>query len=329
MPTKPFADIEELIGTSRVTVEGFEIEAGKVAEFARAIADTNPVFLDEQTAHERGHDRIPAPLTFTRVGTFSRYRPSGMSGFDLGFQPEYVLHGEQSYEYERPVRVGDVLSGTTTLTDCYQRDGERAGTMTFAVFETVYTDQNGERVLTERATSIETAGAVDSAGNASTPTDHAVAADHEHAMKPRSIRPRGAVPQERVETKAALAVGDTGPEIILQDVGRQDFVRYAGASGDFNPVHYDEPYARAAGNERVFGQGMFTAGIASRVLTDWFGIDRIASFGVRFRSQLFPGDTVVASGEVVNCEDAGVTVELEATARDETVLTGTASAVFE
>lgn len=324
MPSKPLADIEELIGTSQTTIEGFKIEAGKVAEFARAITDANPVFFEEP-AHGRGPNRIPAPLTFTRVGTFPRYCPTGIErSFDLGFQPEYVLHGGQSYAYERPVRVGDVLRGTTTLTDCYQREGKRGGTMTFAVFETVYTDQNGERVLTERATSIETAAAVD---DASTSADRQPST--ERTMKPRSISPRETVPEERVETNTALTVGDTGPTIVLEDLHRQDFVRYAGASGDFNPIHYDEPYARAADNERVFGQGMFTAGVASRVLTDWFGIDRIASFGVRFESPVFPGDTIVASGEIVGREGSTATVELEATARDETLLTGTATAVFE
>jgi len=68
----------------------------------------------------------------------------------------------------------------------------------------------------------------------------------------------------------SLSVGDIGPEVVFEDVQRENFVRYAGASGDFNPVHYDGPYAKAAGYPSVFGQGMFTAGIASRAATNWF-----------------------------------------------------------
>ncbi|RRJ30135.1 FAS1-like dehydratase domain-containing protein [Halocatena pleomorpha] len=325
MPTKPLSTLEAQVGTSHRTVKGFEIEAGKVAEFARAITDPNPVFFDAQTARDRGHDRIPAPLTFTRVGTFPRYAVEDERGFDLGFRPEHVIHGEQSYEYDRPVYVGDVLEGTTTLTDCYQREGGRGGTMTFAVFETTYTDQDGDRVLTERTTSIETTGAIDGDGPS---TDRQPPA---RMMEPRPIRPRQTVPAERIDPDTALAVGDTGPTIVVEDLHRQDFVRYAGASGDFNPIHYDEPYATAAGNERVFGQGMFTAGVASRVLTDWFGIDRIASFSVRFRSRVFPGDTIVGTGEVVNIGSnrTDVTVELEATADGKTLLTGTATVITE
>lgn len=342
MPTKPLSDLRELVGESRVTVEGFRIEAGKAEEFARAVTDPNPVFRNEATARQRGHDRVPAPLTFTRVGTFPRYRPDGLNGhgFDLGFRPEYVLHGEQAYEYERPARVGDILMGTTTLTDLYQREGGRAGTMTFAVFETEYRDQDGDHVLTERGTSIETDGALEaeaetgeSARNdTSTPREERGAVIDRDGDRGRRVPTRDGAP-DRVHTASVLAVGDSS-KVVVENVQRQDFVRYAGASGDFNPIHYDEPYARTAGNERVFGQGMFTAGITSRVVTDWFGIDAVSSFEVRFRSRAFPGDDLIATGEIVDIDverDDGVavTAELEATTRrGETLLTGTTTAVL-
>lgn len=168
MPTKSIDELEEMVGDSVITATDLEVEAGKVDEFARAITDENPVYQDEAVAEERGYDAIPAPLTYTRVAYFPRYRPEGIDedlGFDLGFQREYVVHGEQEYEFERPVVVGDVLTGTTTLTDLYQREGSRGGTMTFAVFETEYTDQDDETVLVERFTRIETGGAIDDNSN--------------------------------------------------------------------------------------------------------------------------------------------------------------------
>ncbi|WP_350356163.1 MaoC/PaaZ C-terminal domain-containing protein [Halorarius halobius] len=58
-----------------------------------------------------------------------------------------------------------------------------------------------------------------------------------------------------------MEVGRTSPEVVVEDLEQQDFVKYAGASGDLNPVHYDEPYARVLGNPSVFGQGIFTAGV--------------------------------------------------------------------
>ncbi|MFC7318664.1 FAS1-like dehydratase domain-containing protein [Halomarina halobia] len=163
MPSRSLAELEALVGTSVVTAEDLTVEAGKVEEFARAIGDDNPVYREEAVAADRGYDAVPAPLTFTRTTLFPRYRPAGVDsyrGFDLGFDPEYSVHGEQAYEFERPLLVGDVLTGTTTLTDVFRRDGSRGGTMTFAVLETEYRDADGELVVTEEATIIETGGAI-------------------------------------------------------------------------------------------------------------------------------------------------------------------------
>lgn len=164
MPTKPLEELQAQVGTTHETVEGLAVEAGKVEEFARAVGDDNPAHRDSAAAADQGLAAIPAPLTFLRTSYFPRHRPEGVDvrfGFDLGFEPEYVLHGEHSYEFERPVQVGDVLSGATTLVDVYQREGRRGGTMTFAEFETEYRDADDELVCTERLTRIETAGAVD------------------------------------------------------------------------------------------------------------------------------------------------------------------------
>jgi acyl dehydratase len=164
MPTIPIEELKEKVGESTVTVEEFHVEKGKVEEFARAVKEDNPAFRDEAAAAEQGFDRIPAPLTFARVSAFPRYRATEGRGIDIGFRQEYAIHGEQEYEYERPLQVGDVLTGETTLVDVYQREGGRGGTMTFAVLETEYRDQDGELVLTDRSTAIETAGAIDPEG---------------------------------------------------------------------------------------------------------------------------------------------------------------------
>ena len=333
MPNKSMDELEAMIGDSTVTVEDFRIERGKVEEFARAITEPDPVFRDEDVARERGFDGVPAPLTYARVSRFPRYRPDDVDGygFDLGFRPEYVLHGEQAYEYERPLQVGDVLTGETTLTDVFQREGGRAGTMTFAVYETEYRNERGDLVLTDRATAIETSGAVDNGDGESDEPDDSSATET-NGGRADEARVPDPVDVETVRSIDSIDVGDTGPTVVVEDLERKHFVKYAGASGDFNPIHYDEPYARAAGNESVFGQGMFTAGVASRVVTDWFPLAAIDSFGVRFQSQVFPGDTIVATGEIVDAqpEDGVVEADLEATDQHgETLLTGSATAALE
>lgn len=122
-------------------------------------------------------------------------------------------------------------------------------------------------------------------------------------------------------------VGDPGPTVIVEDVAPKDFVRYAGASGDFNPIHYDGEYARALGNPDVFGQGMLTAGYAGHLVSDWFGLDALRRFRTRFTSRVWPGDALTVRGEVTDVDVPSVSVELTANRQTgETVLVGDATA---
>lgn len=129
-----------------------------------------------------------------------------------------------------------------------------------------------------------------------------------------------------------VSVGDTGPELVVEDVERQDFVRYAGASGDFNPIHYAEPYAKEAGNSSVFGQGMCTAGYAAHMVSDWFGLENVRTFEVRFQARVWPGDTITVSGEVTDITRSETTVvEAEITVQNddnEIIITGTTTATL-
>lgn len=110
-----------------------------------------------------------------------------------------------------------------------------------------------------------------------------------------------------------LAVGST-KELVVEGLDRRDFVKYAGASGDVNPIHYDQSTAEAAGYEEVFGQGMLVAGIASNLVTDWVGLQALTGLQFRFVGQVWPGDRVVVTGEVTSIADDGVcAIDLTAT----------------
>lgn len=85
----------------------------------------------------------------------------------------------------------------------------------------------------------------------------------------------------------------------LENVSRTHFVRYAGASGDFNPMHHDDTIATKMGYPSVFGHGMFSAGVLSGYVTDWAGIGNTRKFATEFRKQLFPGATLSITGKVV------------------------------
>lgn len=96
-----------------------------------------------------------------------------------------------------------------------------------------------------------------------------------------------------------LSEGTEAPRREFGPLTRTDFVRYQGASGDFNPIHHDEEFARAAGFPSVFSVGMLQAGILGAFVTDWLGADNVRGFGVQFREQVWPGDTLTCSGTVV------------------------------
>ncbi len=96
-----------------------------------------------------------------------------------------------------------------------------------------------------------------------------------------------------------LKVGDTYKERLVNDLTRTQIVQYAGASGDYNPVHTDEVFAtKVAGFPSVFAHGMLTMGMTSKMLTNYVGDGRLTKFGVRFTRQVFPGDTLDARATV-------------------------------
>ncbi len=107
---------------------------------------------------------------------------------------------------------------------------------------------------------------------------------------------------------------------------RTDLVRYAGASGDFNPIHHDVPFARATGLPDVMAQGMYSAGLVATALERWFGQGCLLSYRVRFRAPVWPGDRLVARCEALE-RLAGVHAKAEvilSRADDEVVLAAAA-----
>jgi acyl dehydratase len=102
----------------------------------------------------------------------------------------------------------------------------------------------------------------------------------------------------------AVAVGDEKRE-EFPALTRTMFVKYAGASGDFNPMHHDDTIATQVGNPSVFGHGMLTMGLAARVVKDWFGPEAMRRFQVRFSKQVWPGDVLTCTAVVTGKRDEG------------------------
>jgi acyl dehydratase len=86
-----------------------------------------------------------------------------------------------------------------------------------------------------------------------------------------------------------VSEGDEAP-VRSHRLTRTDLVMYAGASGDFNPMHHDEVAAVAAGQPSVFGHGMFSMGLLGSALTDYVGVGNVRRFQVRFAKQTWPDE---------------------------------------
>ena len=129
-----------------------------------------------------------------------------------------------------------------------------------------------------------------------------------------------------------LKVGQTFETVVVDDLKRTQIVQYAGASGDFNPLHTDEVYAKEiAGYPGVFAHGMLTMGMTGRAITDVVGDERLLRFGVRFTTQVWPGDTLTVRSTVkdVSEQDGVPVVELDVVTTNQdgaTVVSGYAAA---
>jgi len=101
-----------------------------------------------------------------------------------------------------------------------------------------------------------------------------------------------------------LKVGDTHTERLVEDLTRTQIVQYAGASGDYNPLHSDDLFTReVAGYPGVFAHGMLTMGLTGKMVTNYVGDARLRKYGVRFTSQVWPGDTLDATATVKEIRD--------------------------
>jgi 3-hydroxybutyryl-CoA dehydratase len=133
---------------------------------------------------------------------------------------------------------------------------------------------------------------------------------------------------QRVSSPADLAEGDRPRPRSFGPVTQTDVVRFAGAGGDFNPLHHDVETASAAGFSRPIAMGQFTAGLLAAWVSDTFGVENLRSLEIRFASPVSLGDTIDLGGTVREItEHAGerrVSLDLEASCNGQTRVSGRA-----
>ena len=104
-------------------------------------------------------------------------------------------------------------------------------------------------------------------------------------------------------TSENATIGMEAP-VLRHTLTRTDLVRYAGASGDYNPMHHDEVKATAAGQPSVFGHGMLSMGFLGSAITAFAGAGSVVDYAVRFSRQTWPGEELITSVTVADVRDA-------------------------
>ncbi|MBO1017116.1 MaoC family dehydratase N-terminal domain-containing protein [Achromobacter sp. SD115] len=135
-----------LIGQSLGT-RSILVERGRLRFFAKAIGETNPVYLDEEAARAAGHPRLPVPPTFLfclEIDAFDSIGTARLTRLD----ESRVLHGEQQFSYHAMAYAGDTLTFDLTVADVYQKKG---GALDFLVKDTRVTNQHGWHIADLRA----------------------------------------------------------------------------------------------------------------------------------------------------------------------------------
>lgn len=127
-----------------------------------------------------------------------------------------------------------------------------------------------------------------------------------------------------------VQVGDEIPSLVKGPIQQIQLTRYAGASGDFNPIHQDDEFAKAAGMGGVFGHGMLTMGFVAQAVTDWVGAGRVRRIGVRFTGLVRLKDIITCRGRILgkSSKDDVNLIDLEIWAENqkgEKIVTGKAT----
>ena len=125
------------------------VERGRIKDFARAIGDLNPCYLDDEVGRASPWGDVIAPPTFP----ISFRDESGDLLRDIGTDVSRLLHGEQEFDLHRPIRAGETLLCRPKITDIYEKSG-KSGPMAFVVRETYVTDQANELVATLRGVTV-------------------------------------------------------------------------------------------------------------------------------------------------------------------------------
>ena len=243
------------------------VEEGKIREFARATSSPCAV-------HLKGENPV-SPLTFLASHRLwmTDDRNSGWHGIRRDFR--YLLHGQEEFTFHGPLPVpGTVLTVRQSIERQYEKSGRRGGTMVFTDLVTrFWTEARNEDhpLVEERSVLIST-------------------------EPPSSDAPAGTSESARAPVEAVAVPGELVFDTLQPAFTITDFVKYQGASGDFNPIHHDTAFAQSSGKPGPFAVGMLAAAVAANQLTAAAGDVAVHRYRVRWSEIAWPGDALRYQG---------------------------------
>jgi acyl dehydratase len=233
-----------------------------IRKFADAIADTNPLYRSTAAAQAAGYPDVVAPPTFLNLIPYARINP--FDAGDISVEKTRSLHAEQRFIHHRPLHAGEQVMLRSTIVGIRQ-----AGAYEMLDLLGEVRTIDGELVATANQVGLFR-GDVDSSA----------------ASKPKT-------PTEAANSTQLAAVSlDEGLYPTQNyDVRQLDLLTYAGASGEYEPIHWSERAAHDAGMPGVIAHGMFTMAKTAQALTTWFGDPGlIRELAVRFSRPLVVGE---------------------------------------
>ena len=257
------------------------IELGNVKQYAIATCEANPLYYDEEYAKIHSpNGKVMAPATIART-------------FDMPPVPDLPLpiqghvHTEQEYKFIRPIYVGDVVYTQTKIHDIYEKEG-KIGKMLFCVQETVLKDEKGDPFQFIYTSTMMTEASL---------------------SNPDFYKP---LPSSKVDYKPAIAplnpnaikAGDKVEKVRFPNIDKVLIAQFGGASGNFNPIHFLDEDARAAGLPGVIAHGMISLAITNTIINAWMdGKGRLDEFKTRFTSMVYPNDNLSFNAEITSVSD--------------------------
>jgi acyl dehydratase len=286
----------------------FPVDASLVLQFARAVNDPSPFVDDPMFARSATSAGIVPPPTFLIAGDHfdpeCRRRPvpgeawPGSGRVIPGWAPTdrggRGLHAQQSFEYYRHPRIGELLTVTSRPGETWAKRG-RTGVLSFVETVTEYVTDSGEPVVTARWVRVGVLSE-DAQVPAGAPVGvQTQAADTAVRNPPADAEVPTPVPETR-PVAADIRPGQAWTARLVDRMTLSHMVRYAGASGDFIGLHHDPQIARIVGGyPDAFAHGMLTMGLTGSVLTTLFGTENLKMYSGRMLAIVYPGDSLTAT----------------------------------